>query len=101
MKGIEEPKRIEVHAFVCTNERPAPKTNCHAVGGHEFFSKLKEKLKADGVYDVRKVTRTGCLGYCNATGCTIAIYRPGKTAQWFTEVTPEDFDRIYDSIRST
>lgn len=98
MKNIEEPKRIEVHAFVCTNERPNGKAACHAVGGHEFFAKLKERLKAEGVYSTHKVTRTGCLGYCNSTGCTIAIYRKADAAEWLTEVVDSDFDSVYQKI---
>jgi (2Fe-2S) ferredoxin len=100
MEILDEPiEKIEVHAFVCTNERPAPKIACHSVGGFEFFSKLKEKLKAEGIYSTHKVTRSGCLGTCPGTGCTIAIYRKNGPAQWFTEVKPEDFDTIYNSIK--
>jgi (2Fe-2S) ferredoxin len=98
MEPIDEPKQIQVHAFVCTNERPAPKAACHAVGGHEFFAKLKEKLKADGVYSTHKVTRTGCLGYCNNEGCVVAIYRKNGESTWLTEVKAADFDSVYQKI---
>jgi len=97
MKRIEN-KPVKSHAFICTNDRDEGKACCNAVGGHEFFSKLKSKLKEEGLYQTHKATRTGCLGHCNPVGCTVVIYRDGKPPLWTMENTPEDFDRIWQEL---
>jgi len=91
-------KNFEVHAFVCTNDKGAGKASCNPVGGQEFFARLKASMKAAGVWGTHRVTRTGCLSHCNAVGCTVAIYRAGQPSDWFTEVKPQDFDRIWREI---
>lgn len=96
MERIE--KELEVHAFVCTNEKPEGKACCKRVGGMEFFSRLKDDLKAKGIYSTHKVTKSGCLGYCNDAGCTITIYRKGQPEKWFTEVKMEDYPTIWETI---
>lgn len=98
MKQLDDEKRIKAHAFVCTNNRDDGRDACQAFGGQEFHAKLKAKLKEAGIYSTHKATRSGCLGYCNNVGCTVTIYRQGKPASWFTEVTDKDFDRIWDEI---
>jgi (2Fe-2S) ferredoxin len=92
------PNKLEVHTLVCTNEKPGDKPCCSKVGGMEFFTKLKEKLKESGIYLTHKATRTGCLGYCNNVGCTITIHRNNEPPQWFTEVKAENFDEIWKEI---
>ena len=88
----------QVHVLVCTNERPAPKSCCKTVGGEDFYFRLKNSLKDKGLRPTHWATRTGCLGYCNATGCTVAIYRRGEVPQWFTEVTSDEFDEIWNQV---
>ena len=98
MKPLDDDQKVEVHAFVCTNSRDNGKVACSDVGGAEFHQKLKHKLKEAGIYSTHKATKSGCLGYCNNTGCTIAIYRAEGPAKWFTEVKDEDFDTIWNEI---
>lgn len=97
MKSVDESK-IEVQAFVCTNEKAPGKPCCLPVGGHEFFTKLKTRIKDDGLWLTHKVRRSGCLDHCNTKGCTVVVYRKGESPQWFAEVTDEDFDRIRQVI---
>lgn len=91
-------RECEVHVVVCTNERPEPKSCCRKVGGHEFFLRLKDKLKQTGLVATRWVTRTGCLGFCNDVGTTVTIHRRGEPPKWFTEVTGADFDAIWKEV---
>ena len=91
-------RKYKTQTFVCTNERPEGKACCHKVKGFEFFSRLKEKMKKEGLYANNIVTRSGCLGYCNDVGTTLVIYRDGKPAQWHTKVTEADFDTIWNEI---
>jgi len=88
-----------VHVNVCTNKKPAPKASCAPVGGVEFFQKLKAKTKETGIANDVWVTRTGCLGFCNSVGTTVVIHRKGAKSLWYTEVTAEDFEKIWDAIQ--
>lgn len=88
----------EVHVCVCTNQRPSGRTGCHDFGGVEFHKRLKEKLKETGKIRTHWVTRTGCLGFCNNVGTTVAIHRRGEPSQWLTEVTAADFDSVWEQI---
>ena len=87
-----------VHVNVCTNERPAPRTSCKPVGGEAFYFRLKNKLKETGLSATHWASRTGCLGFCNAHGCTVTIHSKGKESRWYTEVTDSDFDFIWNEI---
>jgi len=97
MKPVETNECV-VHAMVCTNERPVGKACCKKAGGQEFYQRMKEKIKADGLYNSHWVTRSGCLGFCNNVGTTVAIYPAGKDPVWFTEVTADDFDTIWNEV---
>lgn len=97
MKPIES-HECEVHVLVCTNERPGPRASCKPLGGQEFYDKLKMKLKDSGKYDTHWITRTGCLGFCNAVGTTVTIHRRGEESVWYNEVKAEDFDTIWNEI---
>lgn len=88
----------EVHTLVCTNERPPGKSCCFKVGGQDFYTKLKAKLKESNLYATHWITRTGCLGFCNDVGTTVTIQRKGESTQWFNEVTMDDFDSIWEEI---
>ena len=95
-------EQCQVHVNVCTNERPpgTGKPSCKDVGGHEFYLKLKDKVKDTGIRGTHWVTRTGCLGFCNKVGTTVTIHRKGQPALWLSEVTAEDFDRVWDLVTS-
>jgi predicted metal-binding protein len=90
-------KQCKVHVLVCTNERP-DKSCCKRVGGQELFQKLKQKLKDSGLYDTHWITRTGCLGFCNDVGTVVTITRREEPTQWFSEVTPDEMQVIWDEI---
>jgi predicted metal-binding protein len=98
MRYLTDTDECQVQVLVCTNERQPGKACCKAVGGQEFYDALKLKLKAAGLYDTHWISRTGCLGYCNTVGTTIAIHRKGHPSRWFSEVTRDDFDAIWDEI---
>ncbi len=89
----------KVHVNVCVNEKPEPKVSCLKVGGLDFFTKLKAKTKETGIFNDVWVTRTGCLGFCNAVGTTVVIHRKGAKSLWYTEVTAADFDKIWEAIQ--
>ncbi len=96
-------KRVDVsgcrvQVLICTNERPDERVACHQFGGQEFYLAVKEKLKLTGLRATHWATRTGCLGFCNSVGTTVAIHRDGQPARWFTEVTASDFDFIWQEI---
>ena len=97
MKKVTTPI-CKVHVCVCTNERTDGRTACSDFGGKEFFTALKAKTKSEGLASRAWVTRTGCLGFCNQVGTTVAIHRQGEPSQWFTEVTQADFDSIWEKI---
>ena len=91
-------KSFTAHAFVCTNARTDGRDDCAKFGGQEFFTKMKAEVKEKLLSGTHKVTRTGCLGYCNAVGCTLAIYRSGEPSRWYNEVTPEDYPQIWNEF---
>lgn len=99
MKPIES-YECKVHVCVCTNERTDGRTACADFGGKEFFQSLKAKVKAEGLAATHWVTRTGCLGFCNNVGTTVVIHRAGQESQWFNEVQTQDFEKIWEKIRS-
>ena len=83
------------HIFVCTNERTDGRDCCSKVKGHEIFAELKNFVRASGLSSSIWVTRTGCLGFCNDAGTTIAIY-PEQLL--FKEVKMEDINKIKQYI---
>ncbi len=97
MKSI--PYNPEAHIYVCTNERSDDKSSCKKVGGHAFFTRLKDELIQKGLRSERWITRTGCLGFCNDTGCVVAIYKRGQPKPVFlTEVTEKDYDTVWSEL---
>lgn len=79
------------HVLVCVNERENGKDCCKHVNGYESFMELKNFVRANGLTNDIWVTKTGCLGFCNDTGCTIAVY-PEKV--WFLQTKKEDLENI-------
>ena len=79
------------HVLVCVNERDNGKSCCKHVNGFESFAALKEFVRSNGLVNDIWVTKTGCLGFCNDTGCTIAVY-PEKV--WFLEAKDGDLEDI-------
>lgn len=96
MKPIDA-QECQVNVFVCTHQREG-RSACAQVGGQERYLELKNRVKALGLYNTHWVSRTGCLGFCNDVGTTIAIFRPGQPAQWQNEVTAEDLPKVWEEI---
>jgi len=83
------------HILVCTNERNDGRDCCSNVKGCEIFAELKNFVRASGLSSSVWITRTGCLGFCNDAGTTIAIY-PEQLL--FKEVKMEDINKIKQYI---
>ncbi len=88
----------ETQVLICTNDRPGEKPCCSRYGGVEFFQKFKAKMKESGKAGTHWVTKTGCLGYCNSIGTTVAIYKKGAPTRWKSEVTMNDFDTLWKEV---
>jgi len=86
----------QVHVLVCTNERSPEKSCCFKVGGHDFYARMKAKIKEFNLYSTHWITRTGCLGFCNDIGTTVVIEHKGEKQKWYNEVTPDDFGTIWE-----
>lgn len=96
MKPVVDAERCEVQVLVCTNEREPGKSCCHKVGGMDFFTKLKTRVREEGLRGTHFITRTGCLGYCNDVGTTVVIHRRAQTPEWLSEVTAADFGTVWE-----
>ena len=84
----------EKHIFVCVNERQdVNKSACSKVSGFEIFRKLKEEVLKKGLNVW--VTKTGCMGFCNDVGATVAVYPDKKL---FTQVKEEDIEKIIEIV---
>jgi (2Fe-2S) ferredoxin len=51
---------------------------CADARGEEVYAGLKRAVDRAGLTGSVWVTRTGCLGFCNADGATVAIYPEGR-----------------------
>jgi predicted metal-binding protein len=61
------------HIFVCTHQRPEGDplgTGC-GERGEAVFAALKARVQKQRAFDVW-ITRTGCMGVCPKSGCTVA-----------------------------
>ena len=97
MKPIETPE-LKAHILFCVNDREAPKVCCKKLGGEDLFYRFKKRVKSLGLSKILWVSRTRCLGYCNASGGVVAIHRPGQSPECYTEVLEEDFETIWQSV---
>ena len=82
------------HILVCVNERP-DRECCAKVKGMEIFNELKQWARSSGLSSAVWVTKTGCLGFCNKEGTTIAIY-PDQI--WLKEAKIGDLESIKQMI---
>jgi len=85
---------FRLHAFVCTNERPAddPRGCCAAKGSVELRDYLKQKAKEAGLKGVR-INNAGCLDRCEL-GPVIVVYPEGV---WYFADSKADIDEIVES----
>lgn len=93
-------KGCKVAVFVCTNERPPEKTCCKKAGGMEFYQGLKQKVKESGLHHSHWICRSGCLGFCNSVGTTVAIFKADQNPIWLSEVTADQLETIWEKIKS-
>jgi (2Fe-2S) ferredoxin len=89
-----------VAVFVCVNDRTPERVSCAKVGGLEFYQQLKEKVKISGLQNSHWITRTGCLGFCNSIGTTVAVFKLGKNPIWYNEVKMDHLETIWKEINS-
>jgi (2Fe-2S) ferredoxin len=77
------------HIFVCVNARDASSAMpcCAAADGEATYAALKREVDGAGLTASVWVTRTGCLGFCNADGATVAIYPEGR---FLVSVKPDE-----------
>ena len=94
-------KRVErisckVHILVCANERPPGGLPSCGGGGGAVFETLKAETLRRGWARTVWVTQTKCLGFCHRQGATLAIYRPGASAEpeFLQGVTKQDVARL-------
>jgi (2Fe-2S) ferredoxin len=85
---------FRLHAFVCTNERPAddPRGCCSARNAVALRDHLKKRVKEAGLKGVR-VNNAGCLDRCEI-GPVLVIYPEGI---WYKADSISDIDEILDT----
>ena len=71
----KETKRI--HLFVCCNDRNGERSSCGPTITAEMVKELKGWAKSEKID--AQITRTSCLGLCNAKGGSCMIYPERKT----------------------
>jgi NADH:ubiquinone oxidoreductase subunit E len=80
------------HIFVCTHRRAEGDplgTGC-GERGDAVFDALKAEVRHKRAFDVW-ITRTGCMGVCPQSGCTVAST---ENESLMREVTAEDVERL-------
>ncbi|NBX77530.1 MAG: (2Fe-2S) ferredoxin domain-containing protein [Proteobacteria bacterium] len=97
---LVDSQTCKVAVFVCVNDRQTERASCAKVGGLEFYQQLKEKVKTLGLYNTHWITRTGCLGFCNSVGTTVAVFKKGQDPIWYNEVKMEHLETIWKEITS-
>lgn len=85
-------KPYKRHVFVCQGKR------CAAKGSEGLLEALKERIKSEGLKDVR-VSKSGCLKVCKETDTegeyspAIVIYPEGV---WYRNVVEADLSEIIE-----
>ena len=89
---MEQPDRppFERVIFVCCNEREPGEAACANRGSVELHKAIKERVKALGLKDRIRVTRSLCLGLCEK-GPNIVVMPEGE---WYHHVTATDIPTI-------
>lgn len=90
------------HLLVCTNARDPStgKPSCGMNGGLRLREQLKVAVKERGLKGKVKVTGTGCLDYCPASGCVVAFYPENEWAITDTDAPAADalLARLVDGL---
>ena len=85
------PARFSKYIFVCENQRP--EGACCGLAGAQIREALKKKIKAMGLDQKIRVSRSGCLDVC-AEGPNVLLM-PDNV--WFKKVSIGDVDQIIES----
>lgn len=85
-------KQYQFHVFVCENRRDPsdPRGSCGAKGSEAIREAFKEELKKQGLRNVSRANKAGCLDTCEL-GPAVVIYPEGT---WYTVRTPDEARRI-------
>lgn len=89
-------KVYDIHLFVCTNQRPAPRTGCGDLGSMDLLTKLKLEISTRNLEKRFRINKSGCLDMCEK-GPAMVLY---PQDQWFFHVKAEDIPHILDEICS-
>ena len=84
---IETERKFTKQVLICGG------TGCISSGSNEIADKMTEKVKAAGKENEIRVIKTGCFGFCEKG--PIVKMLPDNT--FYTEVTPEDADRLVET----
>ena len=89
---------IELHLFVCTNERTEKNKSCGKSGSIPLFKYLKQRmLSVSEKYAKRvKVNSSGCLSNCS-NGPVVVCYPQGD---WFNIKNIKDVDVLVNDIEA-
>ena len=87
--------KLEMHIFVCTNERPPehPSGCCQAKGSEKLIEQLRKEVQRHGLQNKIRVQSCGCLSACRL-GPTLVIYPEGT---WYCGVNQSDISEIVQS----
>tara|TARA_Y100000590_G_scaffold470538_1_gene666153 strand:- start:6301 stop:6627 length:327 start_codon:yes stop_codon:yes gene_type:complete len=92
---MKKAKRLDLHLFVCTNERPAghPRGCCMSKGSLDLVKAFKMKLATLKLDIEIRAQRSGCLDVCEY-GPAAVLYPEGV---WYGPLTSSDVDEICES----
>jgi NADP-reducing hydrogenase subunit HndC len=77
------------HVFVCTDPKDG---GCAQKGAEGVRDRLRDEMRARGIYDQVRLTRCGSIGLCEK-GPNIIVYPEGV---WYSHVNPEDVPEIVE-----
>ena len=89
-----EKNLLELHCFVCINERIAPKTGCGNLGSMDLIAELKKKIRLQNLPFKLRINRSGCLGQCEK-GPVMVSYPKGD---WFFGVHKTDLPAVIEKL---
>jgi (2Fe-2S) ferredoxin len=91
----KQPVPYKKVVFICTNERPpGVRPSCCGRGSAAVHSQIKARVKALGLDQVIRVSKSGCLNQCDL-GPNILVF-PDNI--WYSAVTEADVDAIVADI---
>ncbi|MFN0206392.1 MAG: (2Fe-2S) ferredoxin domain-containing protein [Planctomycetota bacterium] len=85
-----------LHLFICSHKRDAREGMpcCADAGGEETYAEMKRAVAMNGLAGSVWVTKSGCLGFCNKDGATVAVYPGGE---FYISVKPEECRALLES----